>query len=354
MTNRAVGLFGAGIAALTLGLFTTQALSETVLRMNNWLPPNHSALVNTMLPWAKQVEEATQGRVKIEATDSSLGAPPRQYDLAVDGVADVVFGVLGYTPGRFQLYKIAEMPGAEKAEAIAAGLWRVHEKHFEAANEYPGVKLLALIPHGSSRILTTDKTGPVTTLDAYRGKKFRVGGAAAEVVNLGLGGINVSAPANEVYEMMANGVVDGTLLPFEAYPSFKLKGVVTHAASVPGGLQFGIWFAAMNEDVWNGLSKEDQDAVMSVSGEALSRLGARNFDLADDVGLAAMQADGVNLVEVEPGFIEGLKKAVEPIESKWMEDAARLGVDGPAAAAMLREEMAKVDAELKSDRKSVV
>ena len=341
----------AGAAFVAFAMGTVAARAETVLRMNNWLPPHHSQVVHTMVPWAKQVEEATKGSVKVQLTDASLGAPPRQYDLAVDGVVDVVFGVLGYTPGRFQLYKMAEMPGAEKAEAVSAALWRTYKTHFEKADEYKDVVLLALFAHGSSRILTSERVGPVTTLDAYKGKKIRVGGAAAELVNAGLGGTNVSAPANEVYEMMSNGVVDGTLLPFEAYPSFNLKGVVKYAASVPGGLQFGIWFAAMNKEAFARLSAEEQQALMSVSGEALSRLGAQTFDNADTAAREQMVADGVTLVDVEPSFVEGLQRVLVPFEQEWLATADKLGVDGKAALAMLREETAKVDAELKAAAK---
>jgi len=340
----------AGAALVAFAMGTVAARAETVLRMNNWLPPHHSQLVNTMVPWGKQVEEATKGNVKVQLTDASLGAPPRQYDLAADGVVDVVFGVLGYTPGRFQLYKMAEMPGAEKAEAVSAALWRTYKAHFEKADEYKDVVLLALYAHGSTRIMTTERVGPVTTLEAYKGKKIRVGGAAAELVNAGLGGTNVSAPANEVYEMMSNGVVDGTLLPYEAYPSFNLKGVVKYAASAPGGLHFGIWFAAMNKDAFAKLSPEDQEALMSVSGEALSRLGARTFDNADTAAREQMVSDGVTMVEVEPSFVEGLRKVLVPFEEDWLATADKLGVDGKAALAMLREETAKVDAELKAGK----
>src|SRR5690606_5346980 len=100
---------GAALLAST-GFMAFGASAETVLRMNNWLPPQHSQLVGTMKPWAEKVAEASKGNIRIELTDASLGAPPRQYDLAVDGIVDVTFGVTGYTPGRFKLPGVAELP----------------------------------------------------------------------------------------------------------------------------------------------------------------------------------------------------------------------------------------------------
>src|SRR5687767_2922606 len=83
---------------------------DMVLRFNRWVPPTHHTMTRIMEPWARQVGEVTQGRVKIEFTPASLGAPPRQFDLAVEGIADVTFGNEDYTPARFVLTAVAQLP----------------------------------------------------------------------------------------------------------------------------------------------------------------------------------------------------------------------------------------------------
>lgn len=333
-------------AVATLALGMSAASAQTVLRMNNWLPPQHSQLIGTMMPWAEKVAEATDGRVTVELTDASLGAPPRQYDLAVDGIADVTFGVLGYTPGRFKLAAVAELPFvAEKGEALSVALWKTHEAMFEEADEYSDVVLLGLYAHGSGRILTTDGAGAVTSLEDYEGKKFRVGGGIIQEINPLLGGVNVAAPANEVYEILSQGVADGTLLPLEAYPSFNLSGIIKHATSIPGGFYSSVWFAVMNRDAFESLSPEDQEAIMSVSGIGLARLGGRSFDEADTAARKIMEEDGVEFHVADDAFVQGLREALQPVEANWIEQAESLGVDGEAALEMMRTEAAAFEGE---------
>ena len=53
---------------------------------------------------------ATQGRIKIEFTGSSLAAPPRQFELVSGGGADLAFSFIGYNPDRFPRHNILSLP----------------------------------------------------------------------------------------------------------------------------------------------------------------------------------------------------------------------------------------------------
>lgn len=338
------GALAGATAIVATTVMTGFAQAETVLRMNNWLPPQHSQLVGTMLPWAESVAAATEGRVTIQLTDATLGAPPRQYDLVVDGIADIAFGVTGYTPGRFKLPPMAELPlVGQSGEARSVGLWRAYEEYFAEADEFRDVQLLGLYAHGAGQILTSRSAGPVTSLEQYAGKKFRVGGGIIQDINPALGGVNVAAPANEVYEILSQGIADGTLLPIEAYPSFNLSGVIRHATEVPGGFYSSVWFAVMNKERFESLSPEDQEAIMSVSGMELARLGGKAFDDADTAARSVMEADGVEFLTADDAFAEALRERAGPIEQQWLADAAGLGIDGDAALALMREEAAAID-----------
>lgn len=334
LTNLSL-LVGGTFAALAAMALEAQA--QTVLRMNNWLPAQHSQLVGTMKPWAEAVEKATNGRVKIELTAASLGAPPRQYDLAVDGIADITFGVHGYTPGRFKLTAVAELPFmGDSGEALSVALWRVHEKFFKKANEHKGVVLLGIYAHRPGTIMTA--SAPIASLADYKGRKIRVGGGIVQQINPALGGVNVAASANEVYELLSQGVVDGTLLPSEAYSSFKLEGVIKYETTIPGGLYSSTWFAVMNRDAFDKLSPEDQKALMSVSGENLARLGGRTFDEADKAAIKVMEEKGVKRITADAAFVKDIQDKLAFLNDTWIKDAEKLKVDGKAALQMMREE----------------
>ena len=54
----------------------------------------------------------------------------------------------------------------------------------------------------------------------------------------------------------------------------------------------------MNEDKWNKLPKQDQDAILSVSGEALARLAGKSWDAADKGGFEALKVANVTAIRM--------------------------------------------------------
>lgn len=325
-------------AAAGLTLLAAPAHAETTLLMNRWLPPAHTLNTEVFEPWARQVAEATNGEVVVKMTEASLGAPARQFDLALDGIADLTFGVAGYTPGRFKLTGIAELPQVgEKGEALSVALWRVYEKYFEQAGEFRDVKLLGLFANGTGAILSTKRTGQIADIDSYAGRKFRVGGGFVQEINPALGGVNVFAPAGEIYEILEQGVADGALLPLDGYPSFSLTGVVDSVTTVSGGFYSSAWFFVMNRDTWERLTPEVQDQIMSVSGEHFARMAGRAQDEGDAEGLARMQADGVTIVTSSPEFVADIQQRTAPIEEAWRSEAGKMGVDPAAALTEFRQ-----------------
>jgi TRAP-type C4-dicarboxylate transport system substrate-binding protein len=100
----------------------------------------------------------------------------------------------------------------------------------------------------------------------------------------------------------------------------------------------------MNEDKWNKLSKQDQDAIMSVSGEELSRLAGRSWDAADRGGLEALKAANVTIIEASPAFVAEVRQRTAPLVQEWIKSAKAKGVDGDKAWAEYQEELKKVSA----------
>ena len=100
----------------------------------------------------------------------------------------------------------------------------------------------------------------------------------------------------------------------------------------------------MNEDKWNKLSKQDQDAIMSVSGEALARLAGKSWDAADRGGLDALKAAGVQIIDASPAFVADVRQRTAPLVQDWIKSANAKGVDGAKAWAEYQDELKKVAA----------
>ena len=193
-------------------------------------------------------------------------APPGTFDAVRDGLVDLSFVTASYTPARHPLPLIAELPGAgATAEINSVAFSRIHWKYFQPANEYKGVKLLGVFTHGPGQMFTVKKqVNSVADLAGHEDPQRRrhLGGPARA-----LGASPLVKPAPESYELLSSGVADGTFFPTESIKSFNLDKVVKYATYFPGGFYSSSFGFFMNEDKWNKLSKQDQDAILSVSGE---------------------------------------------------------------------------------------
>ena len=286
--------------ALLLGLGPVAASAQTTLTMSSWVGPTHPLTRDVLGAWAASVEKATNGRVKFQSLPKHPSAPPGTFDAVRDGLVDVSYVTASYTPARHPLPLLAELPGAgATAEINSVAFSRIHWKYLQAANEYKGVKLLGVFTHGPGQMFLAKK--PVTSVADLAGMKIRSGGGISEASAKALGASPLVKPAPESYEILSSGIADGTFFPSESIKSFNLDKVVKYATFFPGGFYSSSFGFFMNQEKWDKLSKQDQDAIMSVSGEALARLAGKAWDAADKVGIETMKAAGVQIIGGQPG-----------------------------------------------------
>jgi TRAP-type C4-dicarboxylate transport system substrate-binding protein len=327
--------------AMALAMSFTSASAQTVLTMSSWVGPNHPLTRDVLGGWAAAVEKATNGRVKMQMLAKHPVAPQGTFDGVRDGVMDVSYVTASYTPARHPLPLLAELPGSGgTAEINSVAFSRIHWKHLHKAGEYKGVKLLGVFTHGPGQMFLVKK--PVNSVADIAGMKIRSGGGISEASAKALGASPLVKPAPESYEILASGVADGTFFPSESIRSFNLDKVVKHATIFPGGFYSSAFGFFMNEDKWNKLSKQDQDAINSVSGEALARLAGKAWDAADKGGMEALKAAGVNIQQASPAFIAEVRTRTEPLANNWIQAANAKGLDGAKVLAEFREELKRV------------
>jgi len=332
----------AALVAAALACFSTSVAAQTKLTISSWVPPTHH-LTKTTVVWGEQVEKATNGRIKIQMLPKHPSAPAGTFDAVKEGLVDISFVTASYTPARHVLPLLAELPGGgATAEINSVAFSRIHWKHLHAVGEYKGVKLLGVFTHGPGQMFNTKL--PITKVEHLVGMKVRTGGGIAEEMGRALGASAFVKPAPESYELLSSGVADGTFFPSEAIVSFKLGPVIKYATLFPGGFYSSSFGFFMNEDKWNKLSKEDQDAIASLSGEALARLVGKSWDAADTAGIEEMKKVGIRIDEASPEFVKGVQERVKPLEQKWVEAASAKGIDGAKVLAEFREEVKRVAA----------
>jgi TRAP-type C4-dicarboxylate transport system substrate-binding protein len=270
-------------------------------------------------------------------------AAPGTFDAVRDGLVDISYVTASYTPARHVLPLLAELPGSGGTSVINSVAYsRIHWKYLQQAGEYKGLKLLGVFTHGPGQMFNTKR--PITKVEDLAGMKIRTGGGIAEETARALGASAFVKPAPESYELLSSGVADGTFFPLESIISFKLGSVIKYATLFPGGFYSSSFGFFMNEDKWNKLSKQDQDAITSLSGEKLAVLAGKAWDATDAAALEEMKKVGIQITNPSPEFVNDVQARSKGIVDKWVKDATAKGVDGAKVLAEFREELKRVAA----------
>lgn len=328
------------VALCVLGLDLGPAQSQQLeLRYNRWLPPKHPIDDEIFKNWFDEIAKVTNGRVKISFTTSSLGPLPRQYELVTSGAVDVSFGTDSLMPGRFPLAEIVEIPFlGQSGEANSVAYWRVYKAHFDKVDPYAPAKVLSL--NALSPYQIYNNVRPVQRIADLNGLKLRVTGSQAVDAVRGLGAVAVAAPATQLYDLISKGVVDGTIYTGEGLRTFNVTKMIKHQTTIKGGLSSSSAFVVINKAKWDQISKADQEAIESVSGEKIARQLGRFFDNGGKIAENEMRENGAQIIEANPQFLGELKEKLKFVEDSWIKKAREKGVDGEAAVKMLREEAA--------------
>jgi TRAP-type C4-dicarboxylate transport system substrate-binding protein len=333
-----------GAAALALASGLPASAQEVVLRYSNWVPSTHPIITEVMEPFARDLEEATEGRVTIEFMPA-LGPPPGHFDLVANEVADTAFSVHAYTPGRFQLTELGELPFTHDNTVVnSLAYWNTYERYLAEANEHEGVRLLGLWTNPPYHLAMRDDL--LTSLDAVDGKRIRVPGTLVEQVAVTLGMVPIFSSVTEAYEQVSRGVINGMFQSLETVVSFNLDEYLNHISLVPGGFAHSSQFVMISEAAYERLSEADRAALDELSGEALVRRFAQMWQDQEAAARVTLEEGGTVFYEVPEDVLAELREALAFIEAEWVETANERGVDGEAALAFYRSELERLAAEI--------
>lgn len=317
-------------AALIAAPAVVRAQEPTTLRVHQMLPAQATIPSKVIEPWARRLEELSEGRLKIEIYPSMQlgGAPPALYDQAKDGVVDVIQTVLGYTPGRFPKSEVFELPFLlTKAEPTSMAFQEYVEAN--SLDEFADIKLLCVHTHGPGLFHTID---PVNMLEDLQGMKIRGGSRIVNDMLVQLGAEPIGMPVPQVPEALSSGVIRGTTIPWEVVPALRVAELVKNHTGFAGenGLYTQTFGFTMNLDRYNSLPDDLRAIVDENSGVELARLFGRAMDEGDATGLKIAQDLGNNIITLDAAETARWKEAAGPTIEQWYAEMGAAGVDGRA------------------------
>ena len=316
------------IVALVAGTLPSASFAEA-LKVSTFVPPKHA--FNRMLTeWGEELAEKSGGALTIDLFPAGqLGPPPRQYDLAATGAADIAVHLTATTPGRFPMAELAALPlsypSAGSDSAISSQrLTELAEDYL--AGENPGTKILwmAVTPP-----LKINVKGDVSAkLSDLEGKRIRYAGAVFQAMIEDLGASPMPVSPGEVSESLSKGVIDGATFPYEAVMAFDLGEAINY--SIEPGMASAVFSVVMNETKFNALSPEHQQLILETTGPARAAAFGAMWDEGEAKGREYVLSKGVEIVTLEGAELDKLTSVVEPIVATTIQAVEDSGKPGRA------------------------
>ncbi|MDF1600971.1 TRAP transporter substrate-binding protein [Mesorhizobium sp. YIM 152430] len=328
--------------AVAFAAFTSVAAAqETTLRLHQMLPPQATIPAEALRPWAAKVMEESGGRLKIEQYDAMQlgGTPPQLVDQVTDGVVDMIWTVIGYTPGRYPSTEAFELPFmVTTGEATSKAFHEYCEKY--CMDEFAGVKVIAFHTHGPGLIHSKN---PVDTLESMQGVKIRGGSRVINQMLEALGSTPIGMPVPAVSEALSKGVIDATTIPWEVTPSLRVPELVKNHTGFTGdeGLYTQTFVFAMNQASYDALPDEMKAVIDANSGIETAAMFGRVMDSGDEAGLKIAQDLGNNIITLDEAETQRWKDTAAPLIDAWIEEMNGRGMDANAMVDDARAMIAK-------------
>lgn len=321
--------------ALALALPTMAQDKPVEMKFGFWVPAQHALAKTGFDPWAKSVEAASGGSIKVLMFPAQqLGKAVDHYDMARDGIAEITYVNPGYQAGRFPIFSAGELPFLmTKPGGGSAALDAWYRKY--AGTEMKDVMMCFAHLH----IGTLHSKQPISEPGQLKGMKIRsANGTVAQMMsNLGATNVQVSAP--EARDALEKGVADAITFPWNSIISFGIDKAVSYHTDMRMYAAAFVW--AINKPWYEKLSANQKKVIDNhCTNEWAARVGA-DWGAAEDAGeekLAKMA--GHTIVKLTPAQLGAWKKAAEPSYGQWIAGADKVGINGNAALEDLKRELA--------------
>ena len=321
MTNRMIAL----VAALMMG-GSGMAHAATTLIYGE-AGPNRGVRAEGTQWFAAKVGELSKGNLNVEVNwGGALFSEKAAVQSLRDGVADLgsVIGV--YFPQDMIAYGLADLPipnadpwvGMKAIDTIMRTNPQVKENLAKQNLVYIGTYTTSAVQVGC-------KGKTIRSIGDLKGLKVRGVGAYGKVF-ADLGATPVDMTVYEAYQGLETGLIDCT----QTYPylvkALKLDEVFDSYTELNWG-QIGALGIMMNKDSFDGLSPEDQSALMT-AGEQLADEFGRILGAANAESVEILRTAGKEIVTLPEADRAQLVAGGEKYIADWVNRANAAGLDG--------------------------
>ncbi|MBP8306956.1 MAG: TRAP transporter substrate-binding protein [Burkholderiaceae bacterium] len=317
-------------AALALTSAGTALAQTATLKFHTFMSPQSNVWKDMHVAWMDKVEKDSGGRIKFERYPAMQlgGTPFNLFDQAKDGVVDVVWTLVGNTPGRMPRTEVFELPFMmTNAEATSRAMWEYVQAN--AKDEFKDVHLIALHVHGPGVFHTKDK--PIKSVADLKGLKMR--GPTRLTTNMlkSLGAVPVGLPLPQIPDAMSKGVIDGAVIPWEVVPSVKVNELAKfHSEFDPKlpALYTTTFVLAMNKAKYDALPADLKKVIDANSGLETSAWLGKVQEGNDPRGRKTAEELNNAITRLTATDYEAFRKAADQVDDDWVKEMAGKGFNG--------------------------
>lgn len=277
------------------------------------------------------IKEYTEGTVDYTLyAGQTLCNGKEEVEAVRNGLCDITFFPISYGAGLMPLGYIVDYPGIEYASQKSLA-YTIRE-YFEEVQPAEIADLKLLFAYGQTGgIFATNK--PIRTFDDFKGKQIRCSGSMIPVMEA-YGCIPTTMVVGEAYEAIRTGIVNGYYGMATAVYGYKMQEVTQYI--LPDPLFHGSFQVLMNQDVWDGLSADQQAAIEKAVDEAFEEYFCLGLDVEVAECMKAFEELGLEINQFSDEDMAKMVAASAPILEEYA-----ASVDGLEALAVLRELAAK-------------
>lgn len=275
--------------------------------------------------WADLVEERTDGRIKLRVHPGAelvQGDQTREFTAMRRGSIDMAVGsTINWSPQikELNLFSLPFlMPDYEAIDALTQG--EVGDELFDILEDN-GVVPLAWAENGFREV--TNSQRPIRTPEDLEGLKIRVVGSPLfNDIFTALGANPTQMSWADAQPALTSGAVDGQENPLTIYTTLNMHELGQDYVTLWGYVADPLIFA-VNPDVWNSFTEEDQGIVREAAVEA-GQVGidaARDGLVPPDTSLIEeIEAEGVEVTRLSEEERQAFVEATRPVYDEWTQE----------------------------------
>ncbi|WP_338472319.1 TRAP transporter substrate-binding protein DctP [Niallia sp. XMNu-256] len=298
------------------------------LVVNSWFSSDADVPNNVWKPWAKYVEEKTDGRVKVKIHyNGALASSNEILEGVQSGLFDMGLALaLYYEDSQLFPLSIGELPFTASGDPDkAAQIMQEFSAEYED-EIWDGVVKVGVGSPPPNYIYSTE---PIDSIDYLKGKSARVSTEMEALLVKSMGGTPTQVTFEELYNSLDKGMINSFFSTHDVYSNLQLVEVSPHYLGDP--MKFVVGTAIMNENFFNSLPEDLQTLFvedLNPKWEELFEGNARKI-MENDPGIEKMAKDtGGSMTKFSDKELLEFQRYAKPVWEQWAENANKRGYPG--------------------------